>query len=71
MLKFNTQILFRFLTKALSPDGILDIGSMDGADALSLKKIVKKSKCFAFEANPYNFSVMSMDQALSNTGRNQ
>ena len=68
MLKLNTQILFRFLTKALSPDGILDIGSMDGTDALSLMKLSKKSKCFAFEANPYNFSVMSMNQTLGNAG---
>ena len=68
MLTLNTQILFKILTKAMQPRNVLDIGSMDGSDALMLKKLSIESKCFAFEANPYNFDSMNNDSRLSDAG---
>lgn len=68
MLTLNTQILFKILTKAMQPHNVLDIGSMDGSDALMLKKLSTASKCFAFEANPYNFNSMNNDPRLSDAG---
>lgn len=64
MLTLNTQILFKLLTKAMQPHSVLDIGSMDGSDALMLKKLSPETKCFAFEANPYNFESMKNDPKL-------
>jgi len=64
----NTQILFKLLTKAVQPSNILDIGSMDGSDALELKKYSPASICYAFEANPNNFSSMSSDSRLLDAG---
>jgi FkbM family methyltransferase len=68
MLTLNTQILFKLLTKALQPSNIIDIGSMDGSDALALKNLVRRSSGFAFEANPHNFLAMTADRALKKSG---
>ena len=64
MITVNTKIFFDLLIKAIQPKTLLDIGSMDGSDAMKLKKLSPESNCFAFEANPYNYNTMIQDDCL-------
>jgi FkbM family methyltransferase len=64
MRTLKTEFLFEYLTKALTPLAILDVGSMDGENILRLKQVSPESACFAFEANPSNFARMHANQRL-------
>lgn len=43
---------------------ILDVGSLDGADALRLKKLFPRSRVYAFECHPELFKRMQQDVVL-------
>src|SRR5262249_34747838 len=52
------------LLPALRVDAICDIGSMDGADALMFRRVLRRASIYAFEPNPGNFRLMQADTAL-------
>jgi len=43
---------------------VCDIGSLDGADALTFRDAVPESSVYAFEPNPDNFRLMESNQAF-------
>jgi len=59
------KFLFVYLTRHLTPDLIMDIGSRDGSDALNFKRFNPAAEVFAIEANPDLFKKMSDNQQLS------
>jgi FkbM family methyltransferase len=60
----NTRRLFARLLPALRVDAVCDIGSMDGADALMFRRVLRSASIYAFEPNPGNFRLMQADTAL-------
>ena len=68
MLKVNTEILFKLLLKYLKPKTVCDIGTMDASHSLIFRKVLPKSKIYAFEANPYNAQAIRNNKAVMNAG---
>jgi FkbM family methyltransferase len=60
----NTRRLFLKLLPSLDIDVVCDVGSMDGADALTFRKAVPHSRIYAFEPNPINLELMNASAAL-------
>src|SRR5471032_337680 len=60
----NTRSLFRSLLANMQIDVICDIGSMNGAEALSFRDAVPRATVYALEPNPRNFSAMASDHSL-------
>jgi FkbM family methyltransferase len=57
--------LFLRLLRALQPDMVCDVGSMDGADALNFRRLLPRARILAFEANPHNALLLQNDPRLS------
>lgn len=55
----KTKYLFRSLVSLFQPEAILDVGSLDGSDALHFEKLDPNAKVYAFEASPRNFETLS------------
>jgi FkbM family methyltransferase len=64
----NTKRLFSRLLSKLEIGIVCDIGSMDGADALSFQRSAPNSTVYAFEPNPRNFAQMEANRALQQYG---
>lgn len=60
----NTQRLFTRLLAQLQITDVLDVGSMNGAEALSFRAVVPSARIHAFEPNPHNFALMRTDRRL-------
>ena len=60
----KTKYLFLNLIKALRPDAVLDVGSMDGSDSLRFRRMCPAARIVAYEANPHNFDRMAADPRL-------
>jgi FkbM family methyltransferase len=60
----NTRRLFARLLPALRIGAVCDVGSMDGADALRFRGVLRHASIHAFEPNPDNFRLMQADPAL-------
>jgi FkbM family methyltransferase len=60
----NTAWLFRKLLRVLRADAVLDVGSMNGRDALAFRAAAPAATIFAFEANPRNVRAMLEDERL-------
>lgn len=68
MLKVNTEILFKLLLKYLKPKTVCDIGTMDASHSLIFRKVLPRSKLYAFEANPYNAQAIRNNKIVSDAG---
>lgn len=68
MLKVNTEILFKLLLKYLEPKTVCDIGTMDASHSLIFRKILPKSKIYAFEANPNNAEAIRKNKRVMDAG---
>lgn len=68
MLKVNTEILFKLLLKYLKPKTVCDIGTMDASHSLIFRKILPKSKLYAFEANPGNAEIIRKNKQVIDAG---
>jgi len=55
----NTRRLFLGLLGRLRVDGVCDVGSMNGAEALAFRDALPESRIYAFEPNPQNFRSMA------------
>ena len=51
----NTEILFQLLVKHIKPEIICDIGALDASHSIVLRKISRRARIIAFEANPHNY----------------
>jgi FkbM family methyltransferase len=60
----NTRRLFCRLLRTLEIATVCDVGSMDGSDALSFRRILPQATIFALEPNPKNFALMVADERL-------
>ena len=60
----NTQRLFARLLPRMQIGAVCDVGSMNGADALTFRDAVPESSVYAFEPHPDNFRLMQANQAL-------
>lgn len=60
----NTQRLFTRLLARLEVTDVLDVGSMNGAEALSFRSALPGARIYAFEPNPHNFALMRADRRL-------
>jgi FkbM family methyltransferase len=60
----NTQRLFGQLLGGLQINTVCDVGSMNGAEALSFSATVPHSRIYAFEPNPRNFALMRTNERL-------
>lgn len=60
----NTHRLFAKLLSRLQISAICDVGSMNGADALTFSAAAPQSTVYAFEPNPTNFRLMKANRAL-------
>jgi len=60
----STRRLFLKLLSTLDSGTICDVGSMDGADALSFRDAAPESTIYAFEPNPDNFRLMQANRSL-------
>lgn len=67
-LVLRTKYAFHTLLWLLGPDVILDVGSMDGADSRKFKALIPTADVIAFEANPYNYQSMRLDDNLRQAG---
>nr|MBU1486658.1 FkbM family methyltransferase [bacterium] len=63
-MRLNTEILFLLLIKALRPELVCDVGSMDGIHARRFRQILPNSHIIAFEANPENVCSMQEDENI-------
>jgi FkbM family methyltransferase len=64
----NTKRLFSKLLSKMEIGVVCDIGSMDGADALTFHDAAPGSTIYAFEPNPRNLAPMAADPALQLRG---
>jgi len=60
----NTRRLFARLLPQLRVDVVCDVGSMNGLDALMIRRAVPEAIIYAFEPNPTNFRLMETDARL-------
>lgn len=60
----NTRRLFTTMLSRLQISAVCDVGSMNGADALTFCAAVPQSSVYALEPNPNNFRLMAADPAL-------
>jgi len=60
----NTRRLFAQLLPVMQISAVCDVGSMNGADALMFRDVLKQASIYAFEPNPENFRLMQADPAL-------
>ena len=60
----NTRRLFLRLLPRMQIGAVCDVGSMNGADALTFRDAVPDSIVYAFEPHPENFRLMEADRAL-------
>lgn len=60
----NTRRLFVRLLARMQIGAVCDVGSMNGADALTFRDAVPDSTVYAFEANPDNFRSMEANRAF-------
>ncbi|MBN2505966.1 MAG: FkbM family methyltransferase [Verrucomicrobia bacterium] len=60
----NTKTLFAALLKLFRVDGVCDIGSCDGSQALLFRDVRPEARIFAFEANPLNYEAMRRQPRL-------
>jgi FkbM family methyltransferase len=60
----NTKRLFSMLLSKMEIGVVCDIGSMNGADALTFHEAAPHSTIYAFEPNPRNLVQMEADPAL-------
>jgi len=60
----NTTRLFARLLSRMQISAVCDIGSLNGADALTFRDTVPESSVYAFEPNPDNFRLMETNQAF-------
>ncbi len=64
----HTTILFRLLLRAMAPDLVLDVGSMDGSHSRMFRRELPSARVVAFEANPINYQRMLEDPELAAAG---
>jgi FkbM family methyltransferase len=60
----NTRRLFVRLLPRMQISAVCDVGSMNGADALTFRNVVPDSNVYAFEPNPDNFRLMQANRAF-------
>jgi FkbM family methyltransferase len=63
-LKLGTKFLFHRLLKAMKPDLVCDIGSMDASDARRFRRFLPHARIIAFEGNPDNIASLRQDERL-------
>ena len=61
----DTGHLFSRLLRTFQIDTVCDVGSMDGSDALRVRRALPAAEVIALEPNPRNFELMSMNGALA------
>ena len=64
----KTKYAFHSLLWLINPDLVLDIGSMDGADSMRFRSLLRKANLVAFEANPHNYANMCADERVGSCG---
>lgn len=62
--RIPARTLFHSTLAYLKPDCVLDVGSRDGTDALTFRKILPHASITAFEANPALYAKMANDSTL-------
>jgi FkbM family methyltransferase len=64
----KTKYLFLILLRLLKPNLVLDVGSLDGSDALRFRRMLPRAKIVSFEANPHLYQKMIRDPKLQTAG---
>lgn len=62
--RIPAKTLFHLILTYLKPDCVLDVGSRDGTDALTFRKLLPHARITAFEANPALYAKMANNSTL-------
>jgi FkbM family methyltransferase len=60
----DTRHMFTTLLSKMQINAICDVGSMDGADALTFRAAAPQASIYALEPNPHNLRLMNADWVL-------
>ncbi|HKZ34411.1 MAG TPA: FkbM family methyltransferase [Patescibacteria group bacterium] len=63
-MRINTETFYYQLIKALKPEVVCDIGSLNGYHALQCRKLLPNARILAFEAHPLHALLMMKDKQL-------